>query len=230
MSKKVNTKLAIGMIIISIILMISTIVSASSVGLSLSSSSKLKEGDTVVVNFNLGTIDAGNGIDTITAQLSYDTNVFEQLAETDFQSSTSWKTTFAPSTKMLTLVKASKVKTAEVVVSVTLKVKSTINVDSTKIALSEILASGGKISDGGTGDITVNNTSITISKDKAAESSTDTTTSKTNTTNTTIKDNTVAKKKTLPKTGIGEFGIIAIVILAIVGIFSYVLYKKTVIK
>ena len=42
-----------------------------------------------------------------------------------------------------------------------------------------------------------------------------------------LKDNTVTKKTTLPKTGIEQGGVIAIVVIAIVGTFSYVLYKKT---
>ena len=58
------------------------------------------------------------------------------------------------------------------------------------------------------------------------------TSSKNNTTgnaskNTTIKDNTVTSKNTLPKTGIEQYGKVAIVVVAIVSIFSYVLYKKT---
>ena len=131
-----------------------------------------------------------------------------------------------------------------------LKVKDNISVDSTTITLKDVVVSGGRVSDGGTGDITVNNASVTISKDKDASSSTSNTTntgsnttgntttsnsstsSKNNTTgnaskNTTIKDNTVTSKNTLPKTGIEQYGIVAIVVVAIVAIFSYVLYKKT---
>lgn len=42
----------------------------------------------------------------------------------------------------------------------------------------------------------------------------------------TIKDNTVTKSNTLPKTGVAQYGTIAIVVVAIIGIFSYALYKK----
>ena len=92
----------------------------------------------------------------------------------------------------------------------------------------DITASGGRVSDGGTGDITVNNASVTISKTKDASSNseTPTPTPSTTTNNTTIKDTTTTKKTTLPKTGLGQAGVIAIVVVAIIGIFSYALYKK----
>ena len=142
---------------------------------------------------------------------------------------------------MLTVLKNSKVTKGETVLTITLKVKSTISVKSTTVTLKDIVVSGGRVQDGGTGDINVNNASVTINADSDAISknentisnttttTTTTNSSKTNTTkqNTTLKDNTVTKKTTLPKTGIGQSGVIAIVVIAIVGTFSYVLYKKT---
>ena len=184
---------------------------------------------------SLGNIDAGNGIDTITAELNYDKNVFETLETSSFVASNSWTPTYASSTNMLTVLKNSKVTKGETVLTITLKVKSTISVKSTTVTLKDIVVSGGRVQDGGTGDINVNNASVTINADSDAISKNENTTgnttnsSKTNTTkqNTTLKDNTVTKKTTLPKTGIGQSGVIAIVVIAIVGTFSYVLYKKT---
>lgn len=186
------------------------------VGMSLTSSSKLKEGDTVTVKVNLTTINAGEGIDTITAQLNYDEDVFEALTSADMTAGTDWTPSFANSTKMLTIQKNSKVTAAETVLTITLKVKAAINVDSTTITLKDIVVSGGRVVDGGTGDITVKNASVTISKEKTVQAPT----------NTTVKDNTVTKTPTLPKTGIEQYGIIAIVVIAIIAIFSYVVYKK----
>lgn len=187
-----------------------------SVGMSLASSSKLKEGDTVTVKVNLTSINAGEGIDTITAQLNYDEDVFEALTSSNMTAGADWTPSFANSTKMLTLQKNSKVKAAETVLTITLKVKAAINVDSTTITLKDIVASGGRVVDGGTGDITVNNASVTISKEKVPQA----------TTNTTVKDNTISKKPTLPKTGIEQYGIIAIAVIAIIAVFSYAVYKK----
>ena len=205
--------------------------------MTLSSNSKLKAGDTVTVTMSLGNIDAGNGIDTITAELNYDKNVFETVETSNLIASNSWTPTYASSTNMLTAVKNSKVTKGETVLTITLKVKSTLSVKSTTVTLKDIVVSGGRVQDGGTGDINVNNASVTINADSDAISknentisnTTTTTNTTTNTTkqNTTLKDNTVTKKTTLPKTGIEQGGVIAIVVIAIVGTFSYVLYKKT---
>ena len=236
---KTKLKTLITVSIMALIVVISTISNAASVGMSLSSNSKLKAGDTVTVTMSLGNIDAGNGIDTITAELNYDKNVFETLETSNFVASNSWTPTYASSTNMLTVLKNSKVTKGETVLSITLKVKSTLSVKSTTVTLKDIVVSGGRVQDGGTGDINVNNASVTINADSDAISKNENTTSNTTTTNTTnsskknttkqnttLKDNTVTKKTTLPKTGIGQSGIIAIVVIAVVGIFCYVLYKK----
>ena len=235
MKTKLKTLLKIS--IMALILVISTISNAASVGMTLSSNSKLKAGDTVTVTMSLGNIDAGNGIDTITAELNYDKNVFETVETSNLIASNSWTPTYASSTNMLTVLKNSKVTKGETVLTITLKVKSTLSVKSTTVTLKDIVVSGGKVQDGGTGDINVNNASVTINADSDAISknentisnTTTTTNTTTNTTkqNTTLKDNTVTKKTTLPKTGIKQGGVIAIVVIAIVGTFSYVLYKKT---
>lgn len=235
MKTKLKTVLTIS--IMALILVISTISNAASVGMTLSSNSKLKAGDTVTVTMSLGNIDAGNGIDTITAELNYDKNVFETVETSNLIASNSWTPTYASSTNMLTVLKNSKVTKGETVLTITLKVKSTLSVKSTTVTLKDIVVSGGRVQDGGTGDINVNNASVTINADSDAISknentisnTTTTTNTTTNTTkqNTTLKDNTVTKKTTLPKTGIEQGGVIAIVVIAIVGTFSYVLYKKT---
>lgn len=232
---KTKLKTLITVSIMALIVVISTISNAASVGMTLSSNSKLKAGDTVTVTMSLENIDAGNGIDTITAELNYDKNVFETVETSNLIASNSWTPTYASSTNMLTVLKNSKVTKGETVLTITLKVKSTLSVKSTTVTLKDIVVSGGRVQDGGTGDINVNNASVTINADSDAISKNENTTgnttnsSKTNTTkqNTTLKDNTVTKKTTLPKTGIGQSGVIAIVVIAIVGTFCYVLYKKT---
>lgn len=234
---KTKLKTLITVSIMALIVVISTISNAASVGMLLSSNSKLKAGDTVTVTMSLGNIDAGNGIDTITAELNYDKNVFETVETSNLIASNSWTPTYASSTNMLTVLKNSKVTKGEAVLTITLKVKSTLSVKSTTVTLKDIAVSGGRVQDGGTGDISVNNASVTINADSDAISKTENTISNTTTTtntttnttkqNTTLKDNTVTKKTTLPKTGIEQGGVIAIVVIAIVGTFSYVLYKKT---
>ena len=205
MKTKLKTLLTVS--IMALIVVISTISNAASVGMTLSSNSKLKAGDTVTVTMSLGNIDAGNGIDTITAELNYDKNVFETVETSNLIASNSWTPTYASSTNMLTAVKNSKVTKGETVLTITLKVKSTLSVKSTTVTLKDIVVSGGRVQDGGTGDINVNNASVTINADSDAISknentisnTTTTTNTTTNTTkqNTTLKDNTVTKKTTL---------------------------------
>ena len=58
MKTKLKTLLTVS--IMALIVVISTISNAASVGMTLSSNSKLKAGDTVTVTMSLGNIDAGN--------------------------------------------------------------------------------------------------------------------------------------------------------------------------
>ncbi|MCI8641222.1 MAG: LPXTG cell wall anchor domain-containing protein [Clostridia bacterium] len=224
---KTNLKKALVVIMIAImVISIGTLVTAAegnySVGMSLTSNSKLKAGDTVKIDVKLNSISAGDGIDTIAGELTFDKNVFETPTATDFVSTTSWTPTYAASTNMITFMKNQKVTSAETVVTINLKVKDTISVKSTKVTLGDIIVSGGTVDTGGTGDIEVKDISVTIS----TEATTPTQPGTTNTTTNTKKDSTT-NTKTLPKTGLGQLGIILVIVLAVVGIFSYVLYKKT---
>lgn len=228
MKSNFKTKIILAIVIVAMLITVSTGVFAAdennySVAMALTSSSKLKEGDIVTVKVNLTSINAGNGIDTITAKLNYDEDVFETLQTTDITAGDNWTPSYAASTKMLTVLKNEKVTAAENVLTINFKVKAAINVNSTTISLQEIVVSGGRVVDGGTGDITVNNASVTISKENVTPTIVNTTVT---TTNTTSKDNTVTKTATLPKTGIEQYGIIAIVVVAIIAVSTYVVYKK----
>lgn len=225
MENKSKIKSLIAIAIIVMIVIINTVVLAAnySVGISLKSNAKLKEGETITINVNLTNVNAGEGINALTVgKIEYDTNVFEELSTASFTSTTNWSPTFATQTNKMTALKNEKVTKPETMFTITLKVKSSINVDSTTITLKDMVVSGGIVSNGGTGDILVNDASITISKEKDAIDIT----KPTNNTTNTIKDTTTTNKTTLPKTGIAQYGTIAIVIVAIIGIFSYVLYKK----
>lgn len=235
MIKELKIKSLITICIIAMIVIMNTVVLAAdtnySAGILLTSNSKLKEGETVTINVNLSDVNAGAGIDALTAEIEYDTNVFEELSTSSFTSSTNWTPTFAASTNKMTALKNNKVTAAETMFTITLKVKSEISVDSTTITLKDIVVSGGIVANGGTGDIQVNNASVTINKEKDSTSTTTPTNNTVNNTtniitNTTIKDNTITNTATLPKTGIEKYGTIAIVVVAIIGIFSYALYKK----
>ena len=216
MSKK---KLAVATLVIAVLLTIATMVNAYSVGMSLTSSSKLKEGDTVVVKVNVSSVDAGEGIDTIVAELNYDKNVFEALDATGLTAGTGWTPSYAASTNMLTLTKTSKVTSAETVLTITFKVKSEISADSTTVTLKDIVVSGGRAQDNGTGDITVSNASVTVSKEASAA----TPTSSSNPLNVSKSDSTKAKTK-VPQTGENDVLIISLSIVALVAVGTFVRY------
>ena len=111
---KTNLKKALVVIMIAImVISIGTLVTAAegnySVGMALASNSKLKAGDTVKIDVKLTSISAGDGIDTIAGELTFDKNVFETPTATDFVSTTSWTPTYAASTNMITFMKNQKV-------------------------------------------------------------------------------------------------------------------------
>lgn len=252
MKNKLKIKSCIALVITLMLITISTLATAAtggnSVGILLNSNSKLKEGDTVTISLNLTSVNAGNGIDTITAAIEYDESVFEPIKKSNFTSE-DWSVSYSATSKMITLIKDSKVTAPENVATINLKVKSSISAESTTITLKEIIASGGRVADGGTGDITVNNAIVTLNKEKDADSNTqepqpqpkpenNTTGSGTTGNNssandnkssnvtTTKRDNTKTSQTTLPKAGMAEYIPIAIIVIAIIAIFSYVLYKK----
>ena len=216
--------------IIAMIIIMNTAVLAAeanySAGISLSSSSKLKEGETVTINVKLTSVNAGAGIDALTAGIEYDTNVFETLSTSNFTSSTGWTPTFAASTNKMTGLKSEKITSSENMFTITLKAKSEINVDSTTITLKNAVVSGGIIANGGTGDIKVNNASVTISKEKEATSITEDIETTNTAGNITILNDKTTSNKNIPKTGIEQYVLIALVGIMIVAIFSYAVYKN----
>lgn len=260
MKIKLRTKVFISLIIL--INLISTIAFAAeskySVGMSLTSNSKLKEGETVIITVNLTNINAGEGIDSIKAKINYDKNVFEEITVSNFTSANSWNPSYIPSNDNATFIKSNGIRAtvAEAVATLNLKVKSSINVDSTTITFTNLVVSGGLPNMGGTGNIQVNDISVTINKDKDASSSTEepndnntsldgnivdndngntTNNSGINNSNTnsgnkntknTIKDNTITKTSTLPKAGLEQYGIVAIIAVLVIAIGSYILYKR----
>ena len=94
MRRSLKMKVLVVLVMILIMTAISTMANAAdanySVGMSLTSSSKLKAGDTVRIEVNLTSINAGDGIDTITAAINYDANVFEDITTADMTASNDW--------------------------------------------------------------------------------------------------------------------------------------------
>lgn len=238
--KNITLKLFIVGVIVSILLSFSSFAMAAtnengfSASMTLTSDSKLKENEDVIVYFKYTNINAGNGVDTVTVgSIDYDKSVFEEVKSASFVGENDWSKSYAAETNKLNIKTDNRIKNPVAILKVTFKVKSTLTVDSTKIALRNIVTSGGRVVDGGTGDIIVDDAVITISKEKEPVSTTEKSDLtydqlKKETTNTpkTSTDKTATKKSTLPKTGIEEYGFVAIAVVAVIGMGSYIAYKR----
>ena len=217
MGRSTLKKVMLIAIIIFAVILTTTTVNAFSVGMDLTSDTKtLKPGDTVAIKINLKDIDAGNGIDTVIAQLDYDTNVFEEVTKKSFTEENDWDLTYAKETKKLSVQKTEKVKSNELILTLNLQVKSAVSLTTTTVTLKDIVVSGGRVVNGGTDDITVPNASITFAveanvKEEPTKPSTETknnptTSTETNkntatqTTTTTTKNTTNTKVNTATST------------------------------
>lgn len=245
MNMKNNLKLKSLLSILTLVTVISLtgFVSAFSLNMKLDSSSKLKAGDTVEVTLKISNIDAGEGIDAVMGTLDYDKNVFEEVTEDNFEGLNKWNVNiYSTDSQKFTVTKSSKVNQASDILKLTLRAKSTISVDSTTITMKNVTASGGSVDTGGTGDIQVQNVSITISKETQNEKPpvtnevknevTGNVTDKTNTnanTNSVTKINNIsgATSGKLPQTGENILGIVAaITIVSIIAIVAFIKYRN----
>lgn len=217
--------------IILLIVCISIPVNAYSATASLTTTSKLTAGDTVTVNFNLSNLDVGSGIDALEAKLEYDKSILE-TSEDQIVGANSWKVQgYNADTNKFTALRNNLFTTAGNVITITFKVKSGISATSTKVSLTGIVVSGGTE----TSDIPVESASVTI---EASTTNTDQTPTPTPTPsptplpttttkeNTAVKDNTKTKNTALPKAGVNSIIVLVIVAVAIIAMFSYIIYKR----
>ncbi len=241
---KKNVKILLISLLILSIISITGSVSAFSVEMKLESSSKIKPGNTIEVMLKISNIDAGNGINAIGATLEYDKNVFDEVTQDSFVGVNSWSIgSYSTETQILTILRSSKVNTASDILKLTLRVKDNANVNSSTIRYKEITTSGGSPLDGGTGDIDVQEVSVTIPKDTSTnteqppvtnEVTTNTTTNETTTnttTNLTTNTNNGSASGKLPQTGENIGGIIAgVSIIAVIAIVAFIKYRNLDIK
>lgn len=237
---KRNIKNLIALTIIFIIICIIGTVNAATASMSLTSSSKLVEGQTVEVTLKITSIDAGAGVDGVKGTLNYDKNVFEEVTDESFEGINRWNVQgYNPESGIFTLLRSSKVNMQSDVVKITLRAKAAVVVNSSIIEIKEITTSGGDVANGGTGDISVQSVNVTINKaSQIPGPSTNTQTNeqvneqqppKTNTQSPIVSGNNAPTTK-LPQTG-EEYGIVlAIAIVTIVSIIAYIRYKNVNIK
>jgi len=244
---KKNLKVLLSILVLVAIIGVTGTVSAFSVGVKLESSSKLKVGDIVEVKLKISNIDAGSGIDAIVGTLEYDKNVFDEVTQESFVGINSWNVSMYDTTsQMFTALRSSKVNTISDVLKISLRVKSLTGIEeSTTIKLKEISASGGAVSDGGTGDIEITTAQIEIQKAEignlpitntvdndqtANEEANEIITPVVNKISTNKQPTGTTTTGKLPQTG-ESFGIVlAVVLVAIVSVIAYVKYRNINIK
>lgn len=241
---KRSIKSLIALTILFMIICVVGTVNAATASMSLTSNSKLVEGQTVEVTLKITNIDAGDGIDAIQGTLNYDKNVFEEVTDENFEGINRWNIQgYSSESGIFTFLRSSKVNMQSDVLKITLRVKSAVVVNSSIIEIKELSASGGDIASGGTGDILVQAVNVTINKvsqitdpstntqanTQTNEQSTNIIANNTSKINSTVKGNNASNTK-LPQTG-DEYGIIlAIAVVAIISIIAYIRYRNVNIK
>lgn len=106
------------------------------------SSTKVEPGAEVNVFVKVSSLQVGDkGINTFSAQLGYDANVFEFVTETNIEGSNDWKASYYTGTGRITLTNTSFINSDEEIMQITLKVKSDV-AEGTKgtVSLTNILS------------------------------------------------------------------------------------------
>lgn len=140
MRKKLGIVLVIGLFLI--YLMTINVIGYSFTTSLVPDKTSIAKGDTVVVTVKLSGIDAGNGLFNFSAVLNYDTEVFEEVTQASIVASQNggWTATYEPSTKKILLENTSLVNTDSDIATITLRVKADATATSATIGLTEIKA------------------------------------------------------------------------------------------
>lgn len=235
-------------LIMVVLMVVSTCVYATpsaSMGLTATSTS-LKEGDEVTVTLKLNNVtDIEKGIFACQGTLDYDKNIFESVTSSSYKNGENWSGEFNPSNNQFATsgsVSGSGHKSGAII-SFTLKVKASVVTKSTTITVKGI-----KVTDDNDDEVAVPNASVTISVTGTAQNNTDNGNNNSNqgsqsgsqgsaeqqqssqpTTTTTTTSTTTDKttsKSNLPKTGINEYAVIGIAIVAVIAVVSIIRYKN----
>jgi hypothetical protein len=122
------------------------------------SNQKVTAATEVVVTVKISNLDVGdNGLNSFTANLYYDSDVFESLTDSSIEGLNGWIAAYSSGTGKMTLQKSSFVKSDEEIVQISLKTKSGL-ADNTQgeVKLSQIIASNS------VDEISANSVSTTI--------------------------------------------------------------------
>jgi hypothetical protein len=130
------------------------------------SNQKVTSATEVIITVKVSNLDVGdNGINSFSANLYYDSDVFETTTDSSVEGLNGWKAAYAPGTGKLTLQKSSFVKSDEEIMQISLKTKGGLS-DNTQgeVKLSQIIASNS------VDEISANSVSTTITIASASSS------------------------------------------------------------
>lgn len=183
-------------------------------------STRVDQGGTVVITVSLKDFTANEtGINSLIAKLDYDRTVFETVKQADFAAQNGWSAiTYNENEGGLATENASFMTENHEAFKITLKVKANATIGNTTVTLKEINGSDSET------DVYPADQKITLTI-KAASGNTPAPTN-----NTPVKpaNNTPAptNNTTMPSTGVVDYILPTIAVVAVVGIFAYVRYNR----
>lgn len=182
-------------------------------------STRVEQGGTVVITVSLKDFTANEtGINSLIATLDYDKTVFETVKQADFAAQNGWSAiVYNENEGKLTTDNASFMTENHEAFKVTLKVKANATIGNTTVTLKEINGSDADT------DVYPAEQKITLTV-RAASGNTPAPSNNTPTNNATpTKPNNNA---TMPSTGVVDYILPTIAVVAVIGIFAYVRYNR----
>ena len=108
------------------------------------STTNVQASSEVIIKVKVSNLDVGdNGINTFTATLNYDTDVFETLTAENVTGMNNWTAAYTPDTGKVTLFKTTFVNSDEELFQIALKTKSTVAKNSGIVSLKNIIVGNG---------------------------------------------------------------------------------------
>lgn len=205
---------------------------------------EVKPGEQTEISMEISEIAVGElGINAVEAVLEYDDNVFEIVTRSDIKAKNNWTITYnqeagSKNGNFLASNIISGVKEKQVVGTIVFQVKEGVQPQTTTIKFKDIKSNNGQelipeedrsidikiIEDNGS-DITV-----TPSPSPRPTQSPRPNNNGSNSNNGTSNGNNYANDTKLPQTGIQEVAVVSFIIATLIGIISYIKYKRLKIK
>ena len=192
---------------------------------------RVAQGGEVVITLSLNGFKAGEtGMNAFGTTLTFDKNIFEAVSASSFQMQNGWTLgAYNAANGELVSTNPEFITANHEVLKLTLKVKANATVGSTTVKFSDTSVAGGPGNSCLPSDKELNLTIISPSNSTHVETNTVKVT--TNTTNTTTNKTTNTTTNTtnttkMPNTGVEDYILPAIAIVAVIGIFAYVRYNR----